>query len=314
MKRINQFKNLLLSIPAVLFVMMVSASPSTAQTTVTGSDGVKVRIYDTSRIITLGGDVTETVFALGEGDRIVAVDASSNYPAEVNNLPKVPYVRQLTAEGILSLSPTLIISTEGAEPKNVIQQIRAAGTPILMVSDSPTPEGAIAKLETIGKALSKEERASELISRMEAQLARASEMRERITERPGVMFVLSAEGQNIMAAGNGTSAGTIIELAGGTNALNGFRAYKNISAESIAVANPDVVLMMSSRAEQLGGPEGLADQPGFSLTDAAANERLVAMDGNLLLGFGPRLGEAVLELMQALHPELKLETAIGETR
>ncbi|NBB77613.1 MAG: ABC transporter substrate-binding protein, partial [Bacteroidetes bacterium] len=153
MNRIQRLRKHCSRFAAIAIMLAFSAQLSLAQTTVTGADGVQVRIYDTSRIITLGGDVTETVFALGAGDRVVAVDASSNFPAEVNNLPKVPYVRQLTAEGILSLSPTLIISTEGAEPKNVIKQIRAAGMPILMVSDSPTPEGAIAKIETIGKAL-----------------------------------------------------------------------------------------------------------------------------------------------------------------
>ncbi len=118
-----------------------------AQSLVTGADGEQVTIDDPSRIITLGSSITETVFALGMGDRVIAVDQSSSYPASVHKLPKVPYVRTLNAEGILSLNPSLIISTVGARPKSVIQQIRSTGTPLLLIPDEPTTENTIKKIE-----------------------------------------------------------------------------------------------------------------------------------------------------------------------
>ena len=286
-----------------------------AQVTVTGSEGNEVTITDASRIITLGSDVTETVYALGAGSKVVAVDASSTYPQAVHRLPKVPYVRQLTAEGILSLNPTLIISTEGAKPMAVLEQIRGAGTPVLLVTDEPTPEAVAQKIETIGHALQKSDRADELVTEMKTKLARAETLRGTLAEKPSVMFVLSAEGHNIMTAGQGSSAQKVIEMAGGKLAFTDFYGYKNVSKEAIAMADPDAVLMMSSRINQLGGVEGFSDQPGFNLTTAGKEGRLLSMSGSLMLGFGPRLGDAVLELMQLLHPDLAIqpdETKTGE--
>ena len=128
-----------------------------AQTVVESSDGVSLTIKSSNRIITIGGAVTETAYALGFGDNVVATDASSTYPRQVFQLPRVPYVRNLTAEGILALAPDLILSSSDANPVSAIQQIRNAGTNMLLIKEQESLEGANNKLAVIGKALNAEE-------------------------------------------------------------------------------------------------------------------------------------------------------------
>lgn len=100
----------------------------------------------------------------------------------------------------------------------------------------------------------------------------------------------------MMVGGTGTQVDRAIALAGGRNAVTEFSDYKPLTAEALVKANPDVILLFSSGLESLGGAAGLKKVPGISQTNAGRNNRFVSMDGELLSSFGPRLGEAVMEL------------------
>ncbi|HLR33590.1 MAG TPA: helical backbone metal receptor [Fodinibius sp.] len=294
-----------------LSIVVLVSAPAIAQTTVQSADDRQVKITDDSRIVTLGSSITETVFALGMGEQVIAVDQSSTYPQEVHQLPKVPYVRTLNAEGILSLNPSLVLSTSDARPASVLNQIRSAGVPVLMISDEPTVDHTIRKIELIGEALQQEERARQLVSDMQQKLDKAEGRRATIDQEPRVMFILSNDGQkSVMVAGKNSSAETIIEMAGGQPVFNSFNGYKTVSPEAIISANPEIILIMDTREETAGGIESLKKNTGISLTDAVQNDQLISIDGNYLIGFGPRLGDAVLELMDKLHPNL--QTAVSE--
>src|SRR5699024_3815232 len=215
------------------FIACIFSSLSYAQTTVEGAQGKEVTISDASRIVTIGGDITEIVYALGAGDQVVAVDQSSSYPPQVHQLPKVPYLRTLSAEGILSTQPTLVLSSVAAEPKTVIQQLRATGVPVLLVSNEASTDGTITKIKVLAEALQKQEKAEKLIQTLRSQLEKAASLRETLTEKPTVMFILSAAGgSSPMVAGEETSAATIISLAGGENAFTGFTGYKPANGEA----------------------------------------------------------------------------------
>lgn len=277
-------------------------NPLNAQTEVESADGILVSIENTSKIITIGGSISETVYALGKGGNIIATDESTTYPPQVFQLPRVPYVRNLTSEGILSLGSTLILASDDANPISAIQQMRDAGTDVLLIEEEESLEGVIHKLKTIGKALNEEEKAFELIQRNEKQFARAMELRDSFSNAPTVMFVLAVRGESsFMVAGDNTGASSMIELAGGKNAFNSFQGYKNVSTESILAENPDYILVMQSRYEEIAN--GAKKTPGVNITNAVQKNRILGMDGNLLLGFGPRFGSAILELMQLIHPE-----------
>lgn len=286
-----------------IVLAMLFCSTANAQITVESSDGMVISISDNSRIITMGGSITETVYALGAGENVIATDESSTYPPAIFQLPKVPYLRSVASEGILSLNPTLILSSSDVRPLSAVQQIRDAGTDMLLVDEVESLEGVIQKIETVGKALGKEETAEMLIARNKQLYFQADSLRSGITSSPKVMFVLAVRnGSSFMVAGNKTGAQQMIELAGGTNAFYDFEGYKTVTNEAILAANPEVIVVMQSRLNEI--KTGLTKTPAINLTKAVKNDQIVGMEGNFLLGFGPRFGEAILHLMTILHPEL----------
>jgi iron complex transport system substrate-binding protein len=291
---------------AILSILFFTAPSLFAQTTITSADGVETFITDDSRIITVGGAITETVFALEKWNHVVATDPSSTFPPQVFRMPRVPYVRNLTSEGLLSMNATLIIASDEAKPESAIQQIRDAGTPVLLVQDEKTLDGVIQKLETIGTALGKEEKANELIELNRSNYLKAEELRQNLTSKPRVMFVLETRnGSSFMVAGAGTGADKMLTLAGAENVFSSIDGYRPVSNESILSANPDYVLVFETRFEGIN--EGLRNTPGVNLISAVQNDQVIGIDGNFILGFGPRFGEAILSLMDTLHPDLLTE-------
>ena len=283
--------------------MLFISATSFAQLTIKSADGVDVEVDDTSRIITVGGSITETVFALGAGSQVVATDRSSTYPAEVFRLPRVPYVRTLTPEGILSLNPTLVLATDDAEPKVVIDQLREAGLDIVLIEEGTSHEKITSKIKQIGKILGKSEHAAQIVEENDLKFEEAKKALATVEDSPKVLFILAQQGPSqFMVAGNGTEAEAIITYAGGTNAFSEFKGYKPVTSEALLAANPDFILFMESRREAL--PEDMTKVPILNLTTAVQKDQIIAMDGNLLLGFGPRFGEAVSVLMNHIHPNL----------
>lgn len=256
---------------------------------------------DPSRIVTLGGTITEIVFALGAGERVVGVDASSSFPQAANPLPKVAYHRRLSAEGVLSLRPTLIIATTEAGPPEAIQQLRSAGVTVLVLPREPTVEGAIAAIERIAAALETQARGAALIQTLEAELQRVQSSAPQPAAQAKILFLYARGQGTLMVAGQDTGADTMIGLAGGINAVQGYSGYKPLTSEAAVAAAPDVILLMDNGLESIGGVQGLWQLPGLALTPAGQQGRVLAMDGLFLLGFGPRLGQAVLALNDALY-------------
>lgn len=273
--------------------------------TVTDANGEEVVIEDSSRIITIGGSVTEIVFALGAGDNVIARDDSSLYPPEVNALESVGYVRTLSAEPVLSLDPTLIITNTDAGPPEAVEQLQAAGVTLLIVPSEDSIEGITSDVTTIATALSLVEEGEALNAQIEADYADAQALLETTTDTPRVMFIYARGAGAVSVAGTNTSAATMIEMAGGENAVTEFEGYLPITAESVVAAAPDVILMMSRGLESIGGVDGLVEQPGIAQTPAGENRRVVVMDDLYLLGFSTRTGTAVLDLAYLMHEELE---------
>lgn len=287
------------------FILSVFSSLTFAQSTLKSADGQSVTITDTSRIITIGGSITATVFALGAGNQVIAVDESSTYPRDVHSLPKVPYLRQLSAEGILSLNPSLILADEAASPKTAIQQLRQANVPVLLIPNEASIEGAVTKIKRLAKALDKQEKGQQLITALQNKINKAKKLQKQAAgHSTEVMFILSLGKGSPVIAGNHTEADKAIKLAGGTNVFHSFSGYKPVSAGAISAANPDVILMMGNRFEGANPAESAKQATGISLTKAAKNGRIYVYDGNYLLGFGPRTGDALLKLVHVFYPNL----------
>ena len=171
-------------------------------------------------ILSVGGSVTEIVFALGQEDRLVARDTTSTHPAQAESLPDVGYMRALSPEGVLSVSPSMIIAEEGAGPPETMNVLRSAGIPIITVPFADSGADIAHKIRVVGAALGTEKAAGALAEDVKAKLATAqAQASASAGETPKrVLFVLSTQGGRILASGTGTSADAIIRLAGGVNA------------------------------------------------------------------------------------------------
>ncbi|GJD49176.1 Hemin-binding periplasmic protein HmuT [Methylobacterium crusticola] len=256
-----------------------------------------------ARIVSLGGAVTEILYALGARDRIVAVDTTSLYPAEALRLkPNVGYLRALSAEGIVSTRPDLVIAAEGAGPPDVLALVREAGVPVAPVRDPPTREGVLDKIAAVGRLAGLDAEARTLAASVEAGFTALAAERSRIARPIGVLVVLSLQNGRVMVGGRNSTADGMLALAGARNAAAAVEGFKPLTDEAIVAAAPDAVVVM--RTEQGSAtPEAVFAQPGLGRTPAAARRALVAMDGLSLLGFGPRTPEAARELMRALYPD-----------
>lgn len=255
------------------------------------------------RIVAAGGVVTEILYALGVEERLVGVDSTSLEPPRARQtLPDIGYVRALSAEGVLSLAPDRVIAVEAAGPPAALALVREAGVPIDVVDETTTKEGVLARIRTIGALVGEEARAEALAADVEAGFARLEAARAKIERPVRVLFVLSLQNGRVMAGGAQTGADSMIALAGGVNAVGDVAGYKPITDEALIAAAPDVVLVMG-RGEHALTAQDIFALPGLAASPAAAQGRLVTMDGLYLLGFGPRTPQAALDLLAALDPE-----------
>lgn len=276
---------------------------ATAPIEVEDANGNMVVIEDASRIIAVGGPVTEIIFALGAGDQVIARDSSSSYPPEVNDLPDVGYQRQLAAEGVLALEPSLILASTEAGPPETLEQLADSGVTFLLLPAVDTVDGVKVKIRGFAQALGKEAEGEELIAKIDADLAEAAEIAAQNTEHTRVLFIYARGAGAVSVAGMNTGAQAMIELAGGENAITEVEGYTPLTAEAVVAAEPDVILMFTDGLESLGGEAGLLEIPGIADTPAAENGRIITMDGLFLLNFGPRIGEAAKELATLLQGE-----------
>ncbi|MEM6373922.1 MAG: ABC transporter substrate-binding protein [Pseudomonadota bacterium] len=254
-------------------------------------------------VLAIGGSVTEIIYALGEGDRLIGRDSTSSYPPEATGLPDVGYMRALAPEGVLSVGPDMIISEDGAGPPETIEVLQAANIPFITVPDGYSAEGIVQKILTVGEALDVEAASIALASDVRMKLQQAEEAADALAGNAPkrVLFILSTQDGRIMASGTNTAASGIIEMAGGVNAVTAFEGYKPMSDEAVIAAAPDVILMMDRSGDHFVADEDLFALPAIATTPAAQTQSVVRMNGLYLLGFGPRTADAVLDLTAALY-------------
>ena len=257
------------------------------------------------RIISAGNGITEIIYALGAGDQVIAVDSTSVYPPEVHALPKLGYHKQLSAEGILALNPSIVIGSDDIGPDTTIDQLKNAGVDVAALPLKNTTGNIHYRIKELAKLLGREEAGEVLWQSIEHSLSEAKALYAN-KEKPNVVFLLAMGDRTPSVSGNNTSANALIELAGGHNpAAEQFASYKPLSNEALLMMMPDVILY-SDRGDGLTPDQLISMQPILKQTPAGKNKRLIAIDpGRLLGGLGPRTGELALELAQAFYPPEK---------
>lgn len=248
------------------------------------------------RIVSLNGTVTEVVCALGFERSLVGVDVTSTYPASVQKLPKVGHNRNISAEPVLALQPDLILATSNFLAPAVIGQFNATGVKTVVLQQEYSVEGTKKLIREIAAALQATEKGAALCQQLDQQ----QQALKVIPQAKKVLFIYARGAGTMMVAGQETPLDKIITLAGAKNAASGFKDFKPLTTEALVAANPDVILLFDTGLESVGGVTGLLKVPGVPQTTAGKQQKIIAMDGQFLSGFGPRVLEAVKVLSEKL--------------
>jgi iron complex transport system substrate-binding protein len=290
--------------PSLFVALAAVGAARAASITVHDARDRDIRIENPTRIVSIGGAITEILYALGFEDRLAGVDSTSLYPtAALRDKPNVGYMRQLSAEGVLGLNPSLVMAMQGSGPKETIEILEAAKVPLVMVPETFSEQGLLDKIALVGRAMDAGPRAACLAKVVAGDLAQLRELRGKVAKPVRVMFVMSLLNGRAMAAGRNTAANEIILLAGAVNAIDGYDGYKPVNDEAIIAAKPDVVLSIA-RSKDSVEAEAVFAHPAFALTPAASNRAFISMEGLYLLGFGPRTAAAARDLSLKLYPAL----------
>jgi iron complex transport system substrate-binding protein len=249
------------------------------------------------RIVSASGTLSEIICGLGLESQLVGVDVTSTYPASLEKVPKIGHNRSIAAEGVISLNPDVIIYTDQSMiTPTVIKQLNATGKKLVLFKHELSKEGAVKLIREVGAYFNAKPQAEKMVKSLEADLAKIT---KPVTPKK-LLFIYARGTGTLMVSGTGTSLDKIFTLTGNKNAVQDFTDFKPLTSESLLAANPDVLVLFSSGLESLDGMDGLLKVPGVANTNAGRNKRIVSMDGQLLTGFGPRLGKAAIELAQKI--------------
>jgi iron complex transport system substrate-binding protein len=251
-------------------------------------------------VIVVGGALTEIVYALGAEARIAGTDTTSMFPEAAKSLPKIGYQRTLSAEGLLALKPKILLGTGEAGPPPVLAQLRAAGMQVEVLPTNYTIQSVVERVKKSAQVLGMSGQGDALIAKLNSEWDVATkQVAARTGKKPKVLFVMAHGGPTPQVAGEETSADAIIRLAGGENAMSGFKGYRPLTSEGVVTAAPDYILITSEGLTAQGGVDELLKKPGLNMTPAGQKKRVIFMDALKLMGFGPRLPQAVRELNDA---------------
>ena len=262
------------------------------------------------RIVSLSKHLTEMVFALGKGHDLVAVDLSSTFPDSAKLLKTVGYHRALSPESIIAMNPELVIHSNDIGPENVLPQITNAGLNIKAFGGANTIDSAKLLLKDLGNFFGEDAKADSIIKKMDNDLAIAADSLKalNLVDTPKVMIIHFGRANNVyfvMSGRNGVGD-KMIKMAGGKTAIYDAKGARQISAEAVATANPDIIIATDFGFDQMGSMDKFIDGvPGVALTNAGKNKRIVRFDEHDLVYFGPRSGENILKLMKLLHQSVQ---------
>jgi iron complex transport system substrate-binding protein len=247
-----------------------------------------------ARVVTLGGTVTEIVYQLGQGDKLVGDDLSSLYPEAATKLPRVGYNRSVPVEGVLSLKPDLVLASEQAGPPDALKRLADVGVRVVTVSDAPSVDSLKSRIRGIADALGVAPAGERMVEDVTRELARAEAVP---ATRARALLLINRTGSP-QGAGRDTAANEVMHLAGLVNVLQDQHGYKPLSAEAMGALAPDLIIVTQASLDAGGGMDAFLRMPGIASTQAAAKRRVVVMDDLLILGMGPRLPLALTQLKQ----------------
>ncbi len=264
--------------------------------------GNKNKVTGKDRIVCVSKQLTELMFALHQGDKIVGLDLTSTYPPETKNITRVGYHRHLSAEGIISLDPTIVIHQNDVAPPEVMPQIDKVGIPVKVYPSAVTLDSTKILIRMLGKDYGEDTAAEKIVKKLDIDLAKTDSIVKKYPTKPKVLIIHFGQQQNqYFVMGTRGTADAILKLAGGVNAAD-TSSFRDLSPEVIAREQPDIILATDFGWDRLGGDiEKFKELPGIALTPAAKNGKIYRIEEHDLVYFGPRTGENVLLIAELIH-------------
>ncbi|MFJ6135849.1 hemin ABC transporter substrate-binding protein [Kitasatospora sp. NPDC092286] len=273
--------------------------------TAASADGRSVTVTSADRIIPLNGSLAEIVFSLGLGPKVVARDVSTTFQ-QASALPVITQAHDVSAEGVLSLHPTVVLADRSTGPAEAIAQIRAAGVPLIVLDDAKRLADVGPRIDTVAAALGVPDAGRQLKERTEQRITEARAALPGADRRPRVAFLyLRGSASVFLLGGPASGATSLIEAVGGEDAgqaagLTG--DFTPLTSEALVKAAPDAILVMSKGLDSVGGVDGLLKLPGVAQTPAGLDRRIVSIEDGQLLSYGPRTPQVLREIAEQLYP------------
>lgn len=255
----------------------------------------------TDRVVCVSKQINEFIYELGAESHLVARDLTSIYPSQIQNLPSVGYHRALSAEGIISMRPTVVLTDGNVGPDPVLAQIRSVGIPVETLEPGATPEAAEQLMLQLGSYFHREQAAEAIVARWKSQLAQVGHYDG--AGRPRVLFVHFGQiGNSYLGLTRGGPADRILEWAGGVNALDEVGGMAHLTPEIIARAAPDIIIATDVGFDRYGSAEKFRELPGVALTPAGKSLRIHRIFETEIMYFGPRTPASIEKIAAWLHP------------
>jgi iron complex transport system substrate-binding protein len=252
------------------------------------------------RLVTMAASLTEMVFALGFGARLVGVEQFSDYPPAAREIPKVGSYKLPDLESIVALRPDLCLAIKDGNPPHILERLRGLGIPVYVVDPRNLP-AVIATLGEIGHLLGAEEEAGKLTATLTRRLQRIKDLATRAAHRPRVFFQIGVA--PIVSAGSHTFLDELITTAGGLNLAAGKTPYPRFSQEQVLALQPEVIIITSM--DRGGAFERVkAGWERWENLPAARNHHIFLVDSDLVDRPSPRLLDGLELLFRLIHPEL----------
>lgn len=253
-------------------------------------------ILASQRIVSIGGICTETLYALGKGRFVVAVDATSTYPSAVTSLPNLGYFGRIDAEAVLALKPTHVVMIKEADARGLSARLKAAGVDVVVVSLPDTPDQTAEAIRTIGTFIGDAPSASTLAAKALADVKKVVPF----TSPPAVLSLYIRGTKTLLVNGTDTGVDGLLRRINARNVAT-MKGALPLTAEAVVAMKPDYIVVTKNGVASVGGVDGVLALPGIAATPAGKARRIVVLDDALLLTMGPRIGDAVQELRASLN-------------
>jgi iron complex transport system substrate-binding protein len=259
-----------------------------------------------TRVVSVSKQINEYLYDIHAESVLVARDLTSTYPSQIKSLPSVGYHRGLSAEGIISMRPTMLLTDGNLGPDAVVAQVKQVGIPVVVLSPGQGLDSAQLLMARLGEKFHHAPQADSVIAEWRREMAKAlaDSARWATQQKPRVLVMHFGQLVNdYLALKRGTTADQVVQWAGGVNALDSIGGMVRLTPELIAKAAPDVIIATDVGFDRVGGVDKFAALPGVALTPAGKMKRIYRIDESEVMYFGPRTPASVRKVSAWLHAE-----------